>query len=303
VTSNSNRILTIIKWLWFLIVLLGAGYYISTNLEPVIEWVNKIQAHKIIISFLLLIIWKFLFAKFMRLTLVENEIQISYIDFVKIISATEIGKYIPGGIWHFFGRYSIYRQRSMTNKNIIYSIISENFWLLSSSISFGGAISIYLASNQICEIFQISNSQIFIILVIGVWLAIWISVATILTQKINSSKSQHLIYSLSLILLSISSWLLLGISFSVLFIKIDTISLVKLIGGYSLGWAAGYVSIFAPAGIGVREAIISLVASGRVNAENIILTASAHRMILLLVEMLFWITFGFRIKFDPIEKG
>lgn len=282
-------------------VLLGAGYYLSTNLEQAIEWVNKIQAHKILITFSLLIIWKFLFAKFIGLTL-ENEIQISYIDFVKIISATEIGKYIPGGIWHFFGRYSIYKQKSMTNKNIIYSIISENFWLLSSSISFGGAISIYLASNQICEIFQISNSRIFIFFVIGVWLAIWLSVANLLTQKINSCKSNYLIYSLSMILLSISSWLILGISFSVLFNKIDTISFVKLVGGYSLGWAVGYVSIFAPAGIGVREAIISLVASGSVNAENIILTASAHRMILLLVEVLFWITFGIRLKLNSKEK-
>jgi hypothetical protein len=48
-----------------------------------------------------------------------------------------LGKYLPGGIWHFAGKFGIYKVMGISTKATTQAIIYENIWLLSSATIVG----------------------------------------------------------------------------------------------------------------------------------------------------------------------
>lgn len=56
------------------------------------------------------------------------------------------------------------------------------------------------------------------------------------------------------------------------------------LGAFSIAWATGYVAVFAPSGIGVREAVLVALLAPSVPAEEAVAYAAVSRVIWTLVE-------------------
>jgi hypothetical protein len=79
-------------------------------------------------------------------------------------------------------------------------------------------------------------------------------------------------------------WILLGTSFAIL-LPINDLTLMPLaMGGFGLSWVAGYVAIFAPGGVGIREATLTALMAAALPPESAIVYAAINRILWVIVE-------------------
>ena len=57
-------------------------------------------------------------------------------------------------------------------------------------------------------------------------------------------------------------------------------------GTFAVAWLAGLLAIYAPGGLGVREAVLVALLPGRIGAADALVVAAASRLILILVDVL-----------------
>ncbi len=79
-------------------------------------------------------------------------------------------------------------------------------------------------------------------------------------------------------------WLVFGFSFWLVFPP-NGGYLAQVIGAFSLSWLAGYVAIFAPGGIGVREVLLAVLLGTFFKSEEVAIYASIHRLLWVLAEV------------------
>jgi uncharacterized membrane protein YbhN (UPF0104 family) len=84
-------------------------------------------------------------------------------------------------------------------------------------------------------------------------------------------------------------WLLLGASFWLCargLLAVPAHDLAYYMGAFAVAWLAGLAAIYAPGGLGVREAVLVALLGGRIGAANALVVAAASRLILILVDVL-----------------
>jgi hypothetical protein len=89
-------------------------------------------------------------------------------------------------------------------------------------------------------------------------------------------------------LLYVPVWLLLGVSFWLCargLVAVPASDLALYMGTFAVAWLAGLVAVYAPGGLGVREAVIVALLSGHIGAADALVVAAASRLILILVDV------------------
>ena len=84
-------------------------------------------------------------------------------------------------------------------------------------------------------------------------------------------------------------WLAYGIAFwltaRALF-DVSTSDLPLYVGVFALAWAVGFVAVFAPGGVGVREAMIVALLAGHLGEARAIVVAGASRVVLTAIDLI-----------------
>lgn len=303
---DKKKTLSIIKWIWIIVIIFISFFYFYSRRESAIFWLRKIPVYRILISSILLFIGKLLIAKVIHYTVKSENWHPTYIELLEIISITEPGKYIPGGIWHFLGRYGIYKLRSMSVNEIAKVIFFENFWLISSSITLGGTLIYIYKFESISNLISLPDIPYLAHISSLIWILLWFLIIYIINNFGYFKNYQGKIKLFVLIVSNIFIWIIIGTSFYVLFENIRFEQSVFFIGGYALSWVTGYLSIFAPGGIGIREGMLTLLLSNKVEKESVVMIASVHRMIWILIDVIFGLFFSLRkkvIKKDFIDNN
>jgi len=298
-----NKILNIAKWLWLTIVLFGAGYYFVKNHEMVTVLIKNISITRLALSLLFLIIAKLLIAEIARLSVRTEGWNPTYVKMLGIYSITSLAKYLPGGVWHFVGRFSTYRLNDLTNKQTTKAMIVENVWLITSAAAVGGSAYSLFQLESLCKLINITCYGYYPFLVAILIGVIWIMGLMIFNRYFCSQNPSNGFLSAKLILISVLIWALVGISFILLFNTLS-LKLVGLsIGGYALSWAVGYIAVFAPGGIGVRETVLATMFSVVAPPEQIAVYAAMNRLIWVIAEILLGLVFLFEHKALLKRKG
>jgi len=278
---KKKKILQILKWVYLTVLLVGAGWYLSQNYADVKAVLKKISLQNIVLCALSLIAGKLVLADVTRLSLKKNGDYIDYKEAFAITSISQLGKYLPGGIWHFVGKFGIYKARSIDNKKGIRAMIWENAWLLSGAGVIGFMSFIFIGNDAICALIPFScffnRSKHFLWILPIVWIGAMLLFELIIFQKINVSDF------LITVAEQILAWVLLGLSLYFIF-PIGRDLILSIIGAFSLSWAGGYIAVFAPGGIGVRELLLSLILESEFSSVEITTFASAHRLIWVVIE-------------------
>ena len=216
--------------------------------------------------------------------------------------ATQLLTYLPGGVWAFPGRVVVYQYLGVGSAQSFISVFREIATL------FLGAAVVGLVGSL--HGLPISSS-----LGVALGIGIGVSVITILLThfpwfwRILSSirlpgTSQFAEYEVidrqhrrihwlpRTFVLSIAIWLLVGIPFRLLALAVvpglDGLSWLGAAGIFALAWCAGFVVIFVPAGIGVREGALSLLVANMMPVGAALTLALLARMMWVLAEGL-WI--------------
>jgi hypothetical protein len=205
----------------------------------------------------------------MRIACGNSGINISFQDAFRMYNFTQLGKYVPGSIWHFVSRVSILRERGHSLPSIRDALIAENvtLYLVACLLAVG-----LLVATMWTGLYQIDVSRD---LPFGVQyhpkailllLCLLVLLAGLMFWRLCRHHSGLLSWikglapsprAATFILLA---WVLLGTSLWITAIPfIETpksYHYVYVVGLFCIAFIVGSLAPFAPAGLGVREYIL-----------------------------------------------
>lgn len=285
---QKNKLLTVLKVIWMVAVIGGVVYYFSNNYSTTSFYVKSIDLSKLFLSSLLLLI-----VRFFTIDLVKNSLKsIGWKpDFLKafiFVSISQLGKYIPGGVWQFVARFSSYKENGISIRDTGKAFLVENLWLILGSFLVGVCFVFISLPSDFLKQLGITTSIEIQILIAILSMIIWICVLIII-EKYFRPKGIHFSFRnvIGQFFSQTLMWILYGISFFLLFNRTGTVNdLLYCIGAFSLSFMGGYLVIFAPGGLGVREAIAIMFFSMKFTNSEIGVYAIVHRFLYTIVEFL-----------------
>lgn len=270
-----------------MLVLAAAGYYFYRNWDQVSSLINQISTWQIALSLVLLLIGKMFLVVLVQFSVNAEGWHPKYLEVLGVYGLSSLGKYIPGGVWHFVGRFGIYKINGLSAKASTRALILENIWLLGSAVA-TGVIGVFLTRfDLIAGLLNLPNQQwlaiLFTVVALGLWLLVLVVVHKIVRRyTIEDLPNVFLVAAVGLVL-----WIFIGGSFFVMFQEFPLSAAPLFIGGYAVSWAVGYVAVFAPGGLGIREAVLAFVFSTIASVEFIAVYAAMNRIIWVIAEVLF----------------
>lgn len=294
---DKKKILGIVKWLWLAIVLAAAGYYFYRNQEQVLNLVNQLSPWRIVLSLILLLAGKMFLVLLVQFSVNAEGWYPKYIETLGIYGLSSLGKYIPGGVWHFVGRFGVYKINGISAKASTRALFLENIWLLSSAVA-TGAIGVFLTRfDVIARLLNIPDQQWLAILFTVIALSLWLLILAVVHKILRRHTAVDLPNIFTVAGVGLLLWTFIGGGFFMMFHEIPPSAAPLFIGGYSVSWAVGYLAVFAPGGLGIREAVLALVFSNITTVEMITVYAAMNRIIWLIAEVMFGLVGMLQKKF------
>ncbi|MBB6340551.1 hypothetical protein HNP49_000701 [Pseudomonas fluvialis] len=192
---------------------------------------------------------------------------------IKTYGLSQIAKYVPGNIFHFAGRQAMGMSHGISGWVLARSTLWE-LALLCISGSLFAALVIPALYPQIPTVWA---SVLFLLLVI--------TSAALIQRIIGTYAAQaQLAY---LLFLTIS-----GAIFPILTICIAPSLIdyypITLAGGFVIAWLAGLLTPGAPAGVGVREAVLLILFENNLPASDLLLCVLFGRLITVVGDLLYF---------------
>lgn len=273
--NNGKRILFSYLSAVFYALIFGIwGYVIIKHFFLIKESISNVKIFPVIASIILAGIFYLIAASIWRKLLQSFGAAISFSDASRVWLVSVIANYIPGSIWSYLGKGYFGRKLKIQLSKVLIASLLETF------LTFFSAVIIILAFQPFIDI-----GGVYRILIFAVFLVL--SFALVMLKPLMMfgirfyRKHRHIIsakYELSLlgdlvsnlehrqlaipISLFALNFILQGIWF---FIVANSVipytGLEKLpffIAIWVLAWAAGFLVVFVPGGIGVREGAITL---------------------------------------------
>ncbi|NSW54085.1 MAG: flippase-like domain-containing protein [Anaerolineae bacterium] len=282
---KNSKLLAVIKWVWMALVLAAVVWYVSRNYGEVKDYFRQVHWLRFPLSMLLMVLAKAILAQVSRISVAYEGWQPGYWKMFSFYSLTQLGKYLPGGVWHFVGRFGAYKAENFDTKKSLKAIIAENVWLISSALVVGMCFLLVFNAEGLggYGIHLPGHSRWAALAGIA---AAWLAGMLLFQHFFVSAGLKPLRQWLGLIGLLLLAWLLIGLSYACVFPEINARVAGLAIGGFSLSWSIGYLTIFAPGGIGVRELAITLLFSTTPYAGLSPILATVHRLVWVLTEVL-----------------
>jgi uncharacterized membrane protein YbhN (UPF0104 family) len=207
-------------------------------------------------------------------------------SWVTLFFKSQLGKYIPGSVWQYAGRVGLARRLGVPVKLVALSIAAEI------------AFSAFAAAATASLILGWWASAVVLAAIAGLLL---LSISLRRLRGARAVDREALVISLgaapTAVILYLLVWGIYGLAFWMTGRALFTIPVADLpryIGVFALAWLAGLVAVFAPGGIGVREAVIVGLLSGRLHQADAIVLAATSRLILTATDLVLGAaSFGF----------
>jgi hypothetical protein len=294
-----SRLYRISRYLWLILVTGFVIVYWRQDLSQVSDRWREISWLQVTLSLASLLLGKLLLAESARWSL-TTESRFSLRQMFGLYSLSQLGKYLPGGVWHFFGRAALYQAEGVPAKAAARAILVENSWLLGSALFLGAVagwpqwIGAHVTSGGWDVSLWTAGGMIAIAVL---WLLVLLGAARAAGADLAGSHKALL----KVAFCQAGVWFLLGLSFWSLLPHgqrtQDTLPLA--VSSFALGWAAGYLAPFAPAGLGVREAVIVTLLAPSVSLGDALLAVGFSRVVWTLTELVLGLVGHFSIRFHP----
>ena len=279
-----RKLIDVLKWVWIVIVLLGAGWYFYRHYQEISQYLGTISITRLILCFLLLLAGKLALSDISRLSLKKVNYSMPYYEALTITTITQLGKYLPGGIWHFAGKFGIYKVKGISTKKTAQAMVMENLWLLSSAGVVGAAALLASSKEIACQYLKFlcapaaANAVAFVIPVL------WITGLLVFEYLFFGKQKVNIVDFILALVELVFIWLVFGLSFWLIFPP-NGGHFPQVMGAFSLSWLAGYVAVFAPGGIGIRELLLAVLLGAFFKSGEVAIYAAIHRLLWVLAEV------------------
>lgn len=280
-----KKIIDILKWAWIAVVVLAAGWYFYHRYQEISSYLNTLSIARLSLSLLVLLIGKFLVAEITRFSLQRVGVQVGFFEALTITFVTQLGKYLPGGIWHFAGKFGVYKLKGISTKDSTKALVLENLWLFSSSGVLGIVLLLISSRQVICDLSGVLCRDGFLNLISVILPLFWIIGLIFFEWIFLEKKKVQAKEFVQQVLVMISIWIAFGLSYWLVFPPRGGFFL-QITGAFSLSWLAGYAAIFAPGGIGIRELMLTAILGAFFSSSEVAIYATVHRLLWVLAEIL-----------------
>lgn len=208
-------------------------------------------------------------------------------SWVGIWFKSQLGKYLPGSIWQYAGRLTLGRSRGISVQIGLASIAVEVVAaLIAAAVASALALPLVYAfaawagAALLCGLVYFVRS--------GLTALAERLAAPALARVDRSTVAAGLRAVPVAVALYVLTWALYGSAFWLTahsLFAVPASDLLHYTGVFAIAWVAGYVVVFAPGGIGVREAVLVALLSGRIGEAHAIGLATTSRLVLSAIDL------------------
>lgn len=302
---------TLWRWASVVFALVASFYFIGYATEhirglPPISW-GMVTWSALVVSVFLwsgiiilgAVIWKIL--------LVDLNCKLNWHDCVTIYGLAQFGKYLPGNVGHHVGRLVLAKQAGVPAATALQTMLIEMLWSIGVAsgialfgVALGGDIG---ASPAVLTLF-------FVVALMTPWAA-WGVARTFfpkLLARITSDAPIALprLGTLTLVsVLYLTAFMIAGLIIDMharLLFGAQTSHMVMLTVVFAWSWIAGYVTPGAPAGLGVREAVLVSSLTPMYGASVAVGLTLSLRVVTTLGDMLVFVFALIQSQFKLIDR-
>ena len=272
------------KWLWVAAVLVAAAAIIARSWDDIQAMLRTLGWGWIAASLGLTASAKLFLGLNAHVAARRCAIDIGFVEAFRLYNLSQLGKYLPGSVWQFIGRAAAYRHLGAQYGPIRDALVCESLWIVAGA-SVVGAV---LTGPALLGILTGSLSP-FVAwwLGAGFGLALLAVAAAALWKRTMLARYARLAWPPARAVAAQGAiWLLLGLGFWVLArgCGLD-VGPVFAIGLFAAGYAVGFLVPIAPAGLGVRDAILTLGLMPYVPAGEALVVTVMARLVYLVVDL------------------
>jgi len=308
-------LLNLVKKFWLIVFLISSlvfllHYFIeqATLVSKPLYFSSKFFLLTVLVHIVFWILssltWKYL------LLMVCN-VSISPFQSFSQLVLVSIGKYMPGKVWGMVARGTQLKERGIDIKGIFLLTIQEQMLLLHASAIVSAILIGFLIETtwayglMTVAVLSVLAGRRIQILFITLFDRL---MSHLKKDKLNIKKTITQRHYLSLLMAYMMIWILAGCIFSGLYFTFMTQNefslniIAWLILANTIGITIGFFALFAPAGIGVRESISSLVLSQVMPLEQAIFLSLLFRLWTVLTELSSGIIVGYLLGKNILKQ-
>jgi hypothetical protein len=213
---------------------------------------------------------------------------------MQVYLTTNLAKYLPGNVWHFYGRFNACRQRAIPAGDALLSILLEP--LLMAAAGLVVAIAAIPLSQKTAQSPLLLIAQILGLMI--VLASIQPQILNRLLRKVGGAKRKRLAiapekipqlqrYPLRPLIGELGFVLLRGTGFALTWSSIHRLDLHQLpiiYSSFAIAWLLGLIIPGLPGGIGLFEAVTIALLNTQLSAGELIVIVALYRVINTLAE-------------------
>jgi hypothetical protein len=222
---------------------------------------------------------------FTWIVLREFGANISYAVMLRIQVSRLPAKYLPGGIWQTVSRMMDLHRHGVDRAQLSALVMLENLMPLAMALTMGGACVLVAGDAKYLAFASMLGG-----------LVLLLSLPFLLRHRLLLHRRRfalHIYFVAAFItatfgVIAAAAFSCYWYSFTATHVDISPL---QVSGAYLLAWATGFVSIFAPQGIGVFESVISLLLKGILPFGEVAVLAVGFRAAILAADFIVYGTF------------
>lgn len=261
--------------------LLAAGWrsrHLFANLLEQAAWMP------LLLAVLLWALLHLLSPVFTWLVLGETGAALPYRAALEIHVSRLPARYLPGGIWHTVSRVVDLHHRGVGKATLTAMVILENTVPVAAALALGGAF-LLPAGDRAALGWAAAAAG----------LALLALPPLLMRQRLwKDWPKLPLRTYLAAVGVSLAFWAIAGVAFVCYWSAFPGVRanapFTEIYGSYLLAWAAGFLSVFAPQGIGVFEAAIGALLKGALPFAGVAVLAAGFRAASVAADLLAWAT-------------
>lgn len=287
-TSRWRRWRPAITVAWVVVVAVAAAAVAGREWERISDRVSDLSPALVLAGAVATLAAKLALGENARVAAGRHGIDLTWAQATRLYNLSQLGKYVPGSVWQFVGRGVSYRERGARLGDIRDALLTESLWVI------GGAAVVGLALGGTAVLPAVASA---VDGRTGVWLVagtavVVVAVLTVVAVRGRRARARALEYTRRAVptpravLTQALVWGLLGTGFWCFCLAADvSVSWPYAVGLFSAAYALGFVVLLAPAGLGVRDAVLVAGLLPVTGAETGLLVAVVARLVYLLVEL------------------
>ena len=292
-----NKILEYIKRVWLLVFIVACLVflvkYLYSETGRIKQPLHTSGQYLIFSGFIQATFWLAAANIWQHIVALTAQIRLTVLGSLSQLFTMSLGKYIPGKIWGMLARGLQMRHHGITTDSAIVATFFEQFLMLQASvvlslllfgfISYGPLAWLAVAAAAGVVVFGQPLQTLGTVVYVKI-LRYWGKDTFSEKRLVMRRKDQTILLIKFIILWVLSGLVLVGLYFSFFDGSYSIRLVLSLILANTVGITFGFFAIFAPAGIGVREGIISAILVNQMPLTEAMLLTLLYRLWVVVIE-------------------